>query len=319
MQVAEGIYQISLPLPFPLRVVHVYLLRDGAGWTCVDTGLNYGAGREAWQAAFQALEIDVRAIHRIVLTHAHPDHYGLAGWLSQQCGAEVLLSGIEYAFVQATWLSEGELQHAAARFFEEYGMPADLAAIVDQDIAELRAMTQPAPSMQLIEAGMQLEIGTRHFELMHTPGHSDGHLVLYCAAERLMLCGDAVLTKITPNVGLWSWGEANPLAHFLRSLNMLARVEVDLALPGHGPLIRNFAQRLGELAAHHEERLELIKQCAGTGIDAYSICTRVFPVQELSSHQIRFAMAETLAHLVYLEDIGQLRRSDDAIPLFYRR
>lgn len=319
MQVVEGIYQISLPLPFPLRIVHVYLLHDGHGWTCIDTGLNYAEGRAAWQAALAELRIDVRDIRRIILTHAHPDHYGMAGWLAQQCGVEVELSGIEYDFVQATWLSEGELQHAAARFFEDYGMPRELGLVVDQDIAALRAMTLPAPRMRLIEAGMELEIGKRRFRLIHTPGHSDGHLVLYCAAEQLMLCGDAVLTKITPNIGLWSWGEKNPLGHFMHSLELLTGVEVDLALPGHGPLITNFRQRLTELREHHEQRLEQIKQCAGNGKDAYTICTQVFPVVELTSHQVRFAMAETLAHLVYLEERGEIGRVEGEVPMFVKR
>jgi glyoxylase-like metal-dependent hydrolase (beta-lactamase superfamily II) len=133
-------------------------------------------------------------------------------------------------------------------------------------------------------------------------------LVFYCAEERLLLCGDAVLIKITPNISLWPHGRPDPLADFLQSLDRLAALHVDLALPGHGPLIRAFGQRLAELRAHHHERLEIMEQATGDGATAFSICTAVFPTSALSPHQLRFAMAETLAHLQYLVGAGRLAR-----------
>jgi glyoxylase-like metal-dependent hydrolase (beta-lactamase superfamily II) len=134
--------------------------------------------------------------------------------------------------------------------------------------------------------------------------------VFYCAEERLLLCGDAVLIKITPNISLWPQGRPNPLADYLQSLDLLATLEVDLALPGHGPLIRTFGERLTELRAHHQERLEIMERAVGHGATAFSICTSVFPTTALSPHQLRFAMAETLAHLEYLVGVGRLEYAD---------
>ena len=308
MQVAEGIYLVQLPLPFPLRIVNCYVLRDGDGWTIIDTGINYPAGRAAWQAALAELEIAPNTIGRIILTHAHPDHYGMAGWLAEQSGAAVLLAPLEQEFAHRAWHLGAANEQAIVDFFQAHGMPADLAEQVRQSMADTRAMTMPWPATGLIEPGESLQIGARSFEVIAAPGHSEQHLVFYCAKDRLLLCGDAVLIKITPNISLWPHGRPDPLADFLQSLDRLGALHVDLALPGHGPLIHAFGERLAELRAHHYERLALMEQAAGGGATAFSVCKAVFPTTALSPHQLRFAMAETLAHLEYLVGIGRLAR-----------
>jgi glyoxylase-like metal-dependent hydrolase (beta-lactamase superfamily II) len=308
VQVAEGIFQVQLPLPFPLRIVNSYVLRDGDGWTIIDTGINYLAGRAAWQAALVKLEIAPKTIQRIILTHAHPDHYGMAGWLAEQSGAPVQLAPLEQEFVLTAWHAGAANEQAIVDFFQAHGMPTELAEQVRHSMAETRAMTLPWPMTRAIEPGVSIQIGGRSFRVIATPGHSDQHLVFYCAEERLLLCGDAVLIKITPNISLWPHGRPDPLADYLQSLDLLAALQVDLALPGHGPLIRAFGERLAELRAHHHERLEIMEQATGAGATAFSICTAVFPTTTLSPHQLRFAMAETLAHLEYLVGVGRLER-----------
>lgn len=318
VQVAEGIYQVRLPLPFPLRIVNCYLLRDDLGWAVVDTGLNYPAGQAAWQAAFAELAIDPRAITRILLTHAHPDHYGMAGWLAELSGAPVYLSPVEQAFAERVWHEGAPAYRAVTALFQNHGMPAALAAEVYDNMAALQPMTQPLPQTIALAPGARLTIGGRAFQALPTPGHSDGHLAFYCAQERLLLCGDTVLTKITPNISLWPYGRRDPLADFLQSLQMLTGYDVALALPGHGPLIRAFRERLDELRLHHDQRLAVVAQAAANGATAFAVCTSIFPTEELSPHQIRFAMAETLAHLEYLVGVGRLERLNSA-GLIYRK
>ena len=309
-QVADGIYQVQLPLPFALRIVNCYLLRDGDAWTIVDSGLNYPPGQAAWLAAFDALGIRFESIARIVLTHAHPDHYGMAGWLAGGSGAPVLLSPAEQAFAAYVWGGGEPVIQAVAALFRTHGMPDDLTAAVCDQMAVLRPMTRPLAETTALAPGARLRIGGREFQAISTPGHSDGHLALYCAEERLLLCGDTVLTKITPNISLWPHGRPNPLADFLRTLDELGQIPVDLALPGHGPLITAFSRRLAELRAHHDERLLAVERATGAGATAFAICTTIFPTEQLSAHQIRFAMAETLAHLEYLVGVGRLERAD---------
>jgi glyoxylase-like metal-dependent hydrolase (beta-lactamase superfamily II) len=318
MQIVEGIYQVQLPLPFALRIVNCYLLRDGEGWTIVDSGLNYPPGQAAWRVAFEALGIDTGSITRIILTHAHPDHYGMAGWLAAQSSAPVLLSPTEQAFAEWAWGGGEQVYGAVKTFFLAHGMPDDMAQVVYEQMAELRPMIRPMAATTALEPGSTLRIGPREFKSIATSGHSDGHLAFYCAAERLLLCGDTVLTKITPNISLWPHGRPDPLADFLLTLEQLAEIEVDIALPGHGPLISNFGQRLGELRAHHDQRLKVVVVRAGSGATAFEVCTSIFPTEQLTPHQIRFAMAETLAHLEYLVGVGQLERTAGDRPIYRR-
>jgi glyoxylase-like metal-dependent hydrolase (beta-lactamase superfamily II) len=307
VRVAEGIYQVVLPLPFALRSVNCYLLRDGHGWAVVDAGLHLPEAEVVWGTAFAALGARLEHVTRIILTHAHPDHYGMAGWLQAQCRAPVLLSESERAFAQAQWHAGTPALLALGELFERHGMPRELMTTVAADVAALRQLTHPTPQeTHLIAPGETLVIGERTWELLATPGHSDGHLALYCPDERLMLCGDAVLMRISPNVGRWPHSRPDPLGVFLETLRRLALLKVDLALPGHGPPITEFRARLHELEQHHAARLEAIEAALGAGATAFAVCAAVFPLHELSTHQMRFAMAETLAHLEYLVRNGRV-------------
>lgn len=307
-----NLYQLRLPLPFALNHVNVYLLRDAQGWTVVDTGLHTPTGEAGWQAAFAELSIEPHQIHTIVLTHFHPDHFGMAGWLHERSGARVLLAPREIELAEEVWMHRADHDDPSLRHFLRHGMPADLVKQVVGAIAALRAATRPHPPLTPLPAGTWLTMGERRFLAIHAPGHSDGQLVFYAPDDRLALVGDQVLLKITPHIGVWPESEPDPLRKYLASLNELATLEVELALPGHGKTITGWAERVTELQAHHHERLAAMLEAVRNGAEtAFAVAQHVFAVERFTPHEARFAIAETIAHLELLVADSLIKRHED--------
>lgn len=296
-EVARDLFLVPLPLPFALRSVNCYLLRDPAGWTVLDTGLHTADGESAWRAAFVALGVSPRDIHQIVLTHFHPDHFGMAGWLQAQCDAPVYMAPREIVQAQQLWGNPDEFLAPIAAQFAEHGVPLLVAETIADVVSNLRAATLPHPKLLPLSAGAQVSMGDRLWTAIHAPGHSDGQLIFYDENDRLLLCGDHVLLKITPHIGVWPDSEPDPLGRYLASLAELESLDVRLALPGHGRQIEHWASRLRELRQHHAERLEAMRAAVGRSATAYKVATRTFDFARYTPHEIRFAVAETIAHL----------------------
>jgi glyoxylase-like metal-dependent hydrolase (beta-lactamase superfamily II) len=312
-EVAPDILIVPLPLPFALNSVNAYLIRDGAGWAVVDAGLHTPAGEAAWRAALDELGAAPGAITRVLLTHFHPDHFGMAGWLQALSGAPVLMAPREIALARALWGKPDAVQDPMVPHYARHGAPPEVVAAIEATVAELRACTRPHPALTPLHPGSTLRVGGRLLEAIEAPGHSDGQLIFYDRADRLVLCGDHVLTKITPHIGLWPESEPDPLGRYLASLAALRGLDVRLALPGHKALIADWAGRIDELARHHDERLAAMRAAAGSGATAYEVARCVFPVERFTVHELRFAIAETIAHLELLAARGALRREEGAV------
>jgi glyoxylase-like metal-dependent hydrolase (beta-lactamase superfamily II) len=159
----------------------------------------------------------------------------------------------------------------------------------------------------------RIELGRSEARVIHTPGHSDFHFVLHDERRRLLFVGDHLLLKITPNIGLWTYTAPRPLRRYLDSLEGLRGLGVDLVFPGHGPLFHDMDGRVDELLAHHEERLSaMLAALDGQPATPFEVARRVFP-EDLTAHQLRFALAETLAHLEHLEGDGYIEQVADAV------
>ncbi len=321
VQVAEGVYRVTTPVPFrALRTVNCYLLRGPDGWDVVDTGLKTPEALAVWNAAFDQLGIAPGDIHQIILTHHHPDHLGLAGHfqqLAQEAGRRVVpvrISPREFEIIGIIWGSDRKTRNQLMEaFFARCGLPDPAGTnFSPREIEGMRRMMLPTPAITGdLRPGETAQIGARWFEMIHTPGHSDGHLIFYDPTDGLLLAGDHVLPHITPNISFWPGVEPDPLGRYLNSLGGLKTLDANQALPGHGGVITEWTPRLGVLETHHDERLDVMQHAVGRGATVFDVSQNVFSHRRLDRHQIRMAVTETLAHLDHLTGRGRLRRHDD--------
>ena len=318
---AKDVYRVTVPVPFrALRDVNCYLLRGPEGWDVVDTGLKTRAALAAWQNAFTKLGIGNEDIHQIILTHHHPDHMGLAGHF-QQAAEEgrrqevpVRMSMREKEIITIIWGSDRtQRDQVMQTFFAHCGLPNPAETTFStQELDSMRRMLSPSPRVcaNLIP-GEHVEIGNRSFEIIHTPGHSDGHLMFYDRAAQLLLAGDHVLPHITPNISLWPNVEPDPLGRYMTSLGQLKTLDVERAFPGHGDVITTWSDRVAALKQHHEDRLEHMYHTVGSGATVLEVSEAMFRHRTLDRHQLRMAVTETLAHLDHLVYRGRLRRWEE--------
>lgn len=304
--VAPGVHRLRLPIPFPMRWVNLYVLQDGAGPVLVDAGYPIPEARALLQEALSRTGI-LPAV--LVVTHAHPDHFGLAAALQEQFGCEVWMAREELVAAQTYQPGMPAWEQLAGELVAE-GMPGNRVRAAVDSGQRIWARTPPPKVQRFLRPQEEVDLG-RRWQVLITPGHSPGHVCLYHRDSKTLVAGDHLLPKITPNIGRWPAGSPDPLDDFLRSLAEVAQLPVQRVLPGHGDPYDRFADRVRELVDHHHQRLQAIlhavRDVPRTG---YEVCVALFG-SDLDSHNERFAMVETLSHLAYLHRRGRLLRTED--------
>jgi glyoxylase-like metal-dependent hydrolase (beta-lactamase superfamily II) len=311
-EVAEGIYQLKVPVPIPLVFVSAYLIEGEDGWTIIDTGFDYPEGRAAWETGARQIGIDLRRnVSRIVVTHFHPDHLGAAHWLQKLGGAPVYMLESEIENSHEIWDDRDP-----APFIEHLVCNGMNHALAERAAARMRAQLVLPEKMVPLQAGEEMSLGARTVRVIHTPGHADHQIMLYDEQRKILFAADHVLLKITPNIGRWPESEPNPLARYLRSIRDMRNLPADLVLPGHGPLFHDLGGRIDELLRHHEERLELMRrEIEGATKTPFEVSRKVFRYG-LSLYERCFALTETLAHLEHLVLEGRAERMGDGLVSF---
>lgn len=301
----EDLVRLRIPMAPPLRWVNSYLLRGPEGVAIVDPGPRSEASEAVWEAAWDTLGVSPDEVVSIVLTHHHPDHYGLAGYLQSLTGAEVYMSERAYEETGRMWGAGSTMNEALPSLYRRHGMPEEWSGQLPAHLRSFFAQVTPPPSVRFLKEGDHLVMGGRRWMAIETGGHAPGHLSLYEEERRLILCGDAVLPQISPNVSLLPGSDPQPLQTFMASLAKLRAVEVAKAFPGHRNPFPHFAERCAALIAHHEERLAMIEALLARGeMSGFEVCAALFGT-DLGIHQMRFAMSEALAHLVELVRRGR--------------
>jgi len=331
-EVAPGVYWLRMALPFALDHINLWLLRDQLpdpqdpqrlreGWTVVDCGIDNPVTRQAW-AEVEAHVMQGLPVLRVVVTHMHPDHMGLAHWLCERWQAPLWMGLAEYQAAKLACYSQSGLGSAPAlHFFAQHGWnrQEDLAT-VQRHMNHYAEMVPAVPtSMVRLRDGMSLRIGGRNWQCQSGLGHSPEHMALWCESDQIFISGDMLLPSISSNISVYHQEpEANPLAWFLQSLQQMLALLPDstLVLPSHGRPFRGVSIRVSELQDHHAERLdELLKACTQKPYSAHDALPVLFR-RALNQQQMTFAMGEAVAHLHALWHAGKLERQRHADGIY---
>ncbi len=302
-EVIPGVFAITLPLPFELNHINLYLIRLDDGYLLVDCGLGTDASFQALEDGLRALGIGFGDIRRILLTHTHPDHVGQAPRLLSLTGARLLMHPEEAALL-AKIADSQDRPHWLDEVLEESGVPAAMVSDIHAAFAKFRKSFRKLDPDALLAPGEMLATAIGELEVLWTPGHSPGHVCLYSPERRVLLSGDHMLPGITPNIG-WLPGQ-DTLADYLSSLDLAESREVDQVIPSHGEPFDDHRGWIRDTRAHHADRCQrIVESIAQTPKTVHEMVGDLwnFP---LSPFNHRFAIFEVLAHLVYLERQGRV-------------
>lgn len=320
-EVADGVHWLRMPLPFALDHINLWLLRDGDGWTIVDTGYALDEVRGHWRDLLDRVVGDA-PVHRVIVTHFHPDHVGLADWLCRELDAPLWMSAGE--FFMANWVfHDGGIGDFTRqdRFFRDHGLPDEkLAPLTRRGNPYRRGVPSLPGQYHRLREGDVVRIGSRAWRVIVAHGHAPEHVSLHCAEDRLLISGDQVLPRITTNIGVWhTEPEGDPLGCYLDSFAQFTALDpATRVMPSHGRVFEGLHDRIEALRAHHEARLaEVLEACSRGPTTAADLLGVLFR-RELDLHQLRFAMGEAIAHLNHLWHLGQLvrRREADGVYRF---
>lgn len=307
MEVVANVYQIKVPFPKGMPgKTNAYIVKGDDGDILVDTGWDSPEGLSAFIKGVEWDRLKLKDIRQIVVTHIHPDHYGLATKLKELCGARVAMHRTEAKLIDSRYVDFEELTTKVKAELASYGVPqAEVAEFVEAS-AWMRGFVPPEPPEVVLEEGDAISNGSFRFEVMETPGHSPGHISLYEPMKGLFFCGDFVLYDVIPYVGLHPQSGDNPLGDYLDSLKNVKDLSVSFIFPGHGAVFNSLKFRVEEIIQHREQKnRDIIKALGGDLKTVYQVAEEVpwkpevggVPFHDLGTWERRLAVRETAAHI----------------------
>src|SRR5438874_11471068 len=306
-EVAAGVFELRLPIPFEDGLVNVFLFTDGKDTDLLDCGMN---SEQSLAAIKRALEhLGSRRLRRLVVTHIHPDHYGAAGILAGPGLADLYIHRLEVPLVHPRYVELEHLVEEVRKYLLVHGVPEDEAEVLSNSQRALSQVVKPAdPSVQL-DGAESIEMGSRRLRVEWTPGHSPGHICLYDSADGLLFAGDHVLPELSPNIGLHPQSTPDPLHEYLEGLRRMAGRRPKLVLPAHGRPFPDIASRVDALVSHHQRRLDQILEIIGREEKSgWQVALDLWGPRD-NLYEKRLALQEGLAHLQALAVEGRVSKS----------
>jgi glyoxylase-like metal-dependent hydrolase (beta-lactamase superfamily II) len=314
MEVAPGVQWLRMPLPMALNHINLWALEDGDGWTLVDTGMQTAEIAAAWEDVITG-PLAGRPVSRVLCTHMHPDHVGMAGWLTRRFDCPFWMTRLEYVTCRMLVADTGrEAPTDALRFYKASGWKAPDLENYKARFGGFGKMVYALPdSYHRVSAGDQLIVGGHVWRAVIGRGHSPEHLCLYCPELRLLISGDQVLPKITSNVSVFpTEPDADPLTDWLESLASIRAAVPDdvLVLPAHNEPFHGLHARIDQLIQGHERSLARLREALAepkTACDVFGLLFR----RPVASTMLQMATGESVAHLNCLVRRGQATRRVD--------
>ena len=313
IEIAEGVLWMRLPLPMKLDHVNVFALDDGEGWTVVDTGFSSNKTRAIWESLLSG-PLGGKPVTRVLVTHHHPDHIGLAGWLRSDHGAEVVTTRTAWLFGRMLQLDEQPLPVAETlAFWTDCGMdPGLMARRAAERPFNFADIVAPLPlGFTRITEGDRIRIGGRDWAVRMGNGHAPEHATLWADDGDLVLGGDQLLPSISPNLGVYATEpEADPVADWLEACARLGphATEGQLVLPGHKLPFTGLPLRMRQLAENHEGALDRLRSHLAEPRAAAECFAPIFK-REIGEGEYGLALVEAMAHCLHLWHRGEATRT----------
>jgi glyoxylase-like metal-dependent hydrolase (beta-lactamase superfamily II) len=305
------LHRIEVPLPrSPLKAVNSYVLTSEDRTLVIDTGMRRPECELAFRAGLEEMEVDL-ATTDFFITHLHADHLGLVGELATDT-SRVFFNRPDGELIESGIQDPGVWYEPVIDRARKGGFSMEEVEEALRRHPGLRFSPTSYPDFVYVDDGSELEIGDYRFVVVSTPGHTPGHMCLYEPGQKILMSGDHVLGDITPNITMWREND-DSLGDYFESLEKVARLDVDLVLPGHRTPIEDLRARIEELKKHHRHRLAEVMQILANRIStAYEVASKMtwdivarswedFPVV-----QKWFAVSEATAHLFYLKRRGKI-------------
>ncbi|WP_068545449.1 MBL fold metallo-hydrolase [Thalassotalea crassostreae] len=324
--IGDGIYWFRVPLPFKLDHINLYLIEDGDGWCLIDTGMGTNYSKQYWQDVEHNI-LDNKPINKIVITHTHPDHVGLASWLQKKHDCPILISQREYDMMAYLFSISGS---SPPKYYLDYLLRAGMSPEFTDKVKEERddgfdkAVDGLPRRCQFIRHEDVIELGDHRFEIIIGSGHSPAHASLYCKELGLLFSGDQVIPEIPSMVTLYPKNpkfkdhrKQNPLGRWLNALNGLKQLPSDtLVLPAHSKPFIGLHKRVDEIIENH---CKLLNKLLAALTQPRTVSQTLMPIYKRKVKDNIYVMfiSELLAHIQFLEQLTLVKREEtETVDLF---